>query len=250
MLKLLLMVYQRLLMFLAMPLILGRYLAPSTGRDYRVGFRTKFLLLLKMVRNDRAIVGATNFVEILTMAARILSVPPALEGCMVECGCYKGRSTANLSLICEISGRTLEVFDSFEGLPEPRRDDKAHTLLDLREIHTYSKGAWLGSLDEVKRNVSRYGAVKFCNFNPGYFKDTLPRFDKKCVFVFLDVDLKGSLEACVRYLWPGLQDGCHVFTHEAAHLEVVSLFHDREWWHTNLNCNPPGLVGAGSGLGL
>jgi O-methyltransferase len=43
---------------------------------------------------------------------------------VVECGTYAGGSTANLSLVCALVGRELEVFDSFEGLPDPEaRDD-------------------------------------------------------------------------------------------------------------------------------
>jgi len=33
-------------------------------------------------------------------------------------------------------------------------------------------------------------------------------------------------------------------------MEIASLFFEKEWWHDNLNCDPPGLIGAGSGLGL
>ena len=40
-----------------------------------------------------------------------------MEGVVVECGCFLGGSTANLSLVCEVVGRELIVYDSFEGLP-------------------------------------------------------------------------------------------------------------------------------------
>jgi O-methyltransferase len=129
-----------------------------------------------------------------------LTIPKSVEGCVVECGCYKGKSTANLSLVCALCKRTLEVFDSFEGLPEPSIDDKTHVILGQREVHTYSKGAWSASLSETKENVSRYGKIDVCNFNPGYFEDTLPKFKKSAAFVFLDVDLKSSVKTCLRYL--------------------------------------------------
>ena len=38
------------------------------------------------------------------------------------------------------------------------------------------------------------------------------------------VDLKDSLMTCLRYLWPLLEDRCCVFTHEASHMEIASLF--------------------------
>jgi hypothetical protein len=66
--------------------------------------------------------------------------------------------------------------------------------VDIKQVHTYSKGAWCGGVEEVKRNISVYGEIKTCNFNVGYFDVTLPEFKKKCVFVFLDVDLRDSLD--------------------------------------------------------
>jgi O-methyltransferase len=33
-------------------------------------------------------------------------------------------------------------------------------------------------------------------------------------------------------------------------MEIASLFFDKEWWINNLNADPPGLIGAGNGLGL
>jgi len=68
--------------------------------------------------------------------------------------------------------------------------------------------------------------------------------------VFADVDLRDSLETCVKHLWPVLQNGCSFYVHEAHHMEIASLFFDQEWWRNNYDSNPPGLVGAGSGLGL
>ena len=58
------------------------------------------------------------------MAVKLLEIPPEVEGVVVECGCYLGGSTANLSLVCEIVGRELMVYDSFEGLPDPDPRDK------------------------------------------------------------------------------------------------------------------------------
>ena len=48
-------------------------------------------------------------------------------GVVVECGCFMGGSTANLSLVCGIVGRGLIVYDSFEGLPRPTPGDRFAT---------------------------------------------------------------------------------------------------------------------------
>ena len=187
--------------------------------------------------------------DMLTIYA-VNEVPKEAEGVVVECGSYKGGSTANLSLVCDSCNRELEVFDSFEGLPEPSHSDKTHFAINTEETHNYLKGDFSADLEEVKENIRRYGRINICNFHKGFFDKTLPLFDKKVAFIFLDVDLKKSLEDCLKYLWPKLQDNCRLYTHEASHREMVSLFFDREWWLSNLYCEAPGLVGGGTGLGL
>jgi hypothetical protein len=97
-------------------------------------------------------------------------------------------------------------------------------------------------MEEVKTNLETYGCAQVCELVPGYFEETLPEFSKKCAFIFLDVDLRQSLETCLRYLWPLLQDGCKLLAHEAHHLEIAQLFFDGEWWK-NIDSSPPGLVG-------
>src|SRR5580658_7858603 len=53
--------------------------------------------------------------EIIRMIKTILSVPASDKGCIVEAGCFKGGSTAKLSIAARLANRTLMVFDSFEG---------------------------------------------------------------------------------------------------------------------------------------
>jgi len=242
--------YHALLLLLSLPATLSHYFRRSTGESYGIGTVAKFVLAAKMVRNNIRIVSASNFVEHLVMAATILTIPRTAEGCIVECGSYKGGSAANLSLVAALCGRGLEVFDSFGGLPEPSEGDRAHTVLHRGERHTYEEGAWAGTLDEVKGAITKYGAIEVCSFHAGQFEATLPGFKKITASVFADVDLRTSVEVCLRYLWPLLPDGRYFYTHEATHMEIASLFFDRDWWHSTLHCEPPGLVGAGTGLGL
>ena len=234
----------------SMPVILGDYFAAETGKECGAGFFAKLKLLRRMRKNRKLIPTASHFVEHLVMATEILKLPRSVEGCVVECGCFKGGSSANLSLVCALCERDLEIFDSFAGLPAPTEADRQHVLVGSREIHTYEKGAFCGTLAEVKENVRRHGAIGRCNFHAGFFENTLPGFQRACVLVFVDVDLVDSLRTCMKYLWPQLADGCRLFTHEAAHAEMAAQFFDQQWWRTNLDCDAPGLVGAGTGLGL
>ena len=251
MVRVLLGVFKRLAYWFAVPVILAEYLRAETGREYGIGFFTKIKLALKMRRNYGRITTGSRVIEHLLMATQIMRVPKSVEGCVVECGSFKGGSATNLSLVCGLCDRQLEIFDSFAGLPEPTAVDAEHLLVTVGQIHTYAKGAWKGALEEVKGNITRFGDVQRCNFNVGYFDESLPKFrDRKVVFAFLDVDLRTSLETCLNYLWPQLQDGCYIFTHEAPHMEIASAFFAEEWWKTNVRSKAPGLIGAGTGLGL
>jgi len=242
--------YRLALLAASLPIILSEYIHPKTGSAYEIGTRTKLLLIVRMARNNLAIPSGSTFVEHLVIATKVLNMPPQQTGSLVECGAYKGGSTANLSIIAELCGRELVVFDSFEGMPEPDERDRQHVLMASKQIHTYDGKAWEGSLEAVQTNVGRYGELSACRFEAGYFDETMPAFDEPVAVAFLDVGLRSSAETAVAELWPLLVEGGYLFTHEAKHMEIVSLFFDREWWREQLAEAPPGLVGAGSGLGL
>src|SRR5205807_3912948 len=80
--------------------------------------------------------------------------------------------------------------------------------------------------------------------------ETLPDFDEAIAFAYVDADLVESVRDCLRYVWPHLEPDCFLFTDEAHHNEVAGLFFDSVWWESELKSQPPGLVGAGNGLGL
>jgi len=245
--RLLARIYLKILDVLYLPVFLSGFLSKEAGQEYNVSIVDKIKLLVRIRRNIKKIPGETSWWEHVLMAENILRIPPSTEGVVVECGCFKGASTASLSLACSLTSRRLIVFDSFRGLPEPSDADRVHYLPGLGESHVYSKGAFRAEIEEVKGNLAAYGCAQVCELVPGYFEETLPGFFEKCAFVFLDVDLRQSLETCLTYLWPLLHDGCKLFTHEAHHLEIAQLFFDKEWW-SRIGSSPPGLVGVTSRL--
>ena len=64
-----------------------------------------------MFRNTRRITTGTSYRAHLAVAAKLFLLPPSVPGAVVEYGCWKGGSTANLSLICDVVGRDLIVYD-------------------------------------------------------------------------------------------------------------------------------------------
>jgi|AntDeeMinimDraft_4_1070355.scaffolds.fasta_scaffold00008_147 hypothetical protein len=242
--------YRLGLLVVSLPVLLSTYFTRETGRQYGVGLGDKLLLIARMIRNNRSIETGSSFVEHLAIATRMLSIPADVEGSIVECGCYKGGSTANLSLVAGLCNRELAVFDSFEGMPDPDDEDAEHLLVASERVHTYEADSWSATLEEAKSNVEQYGDPSICTFYPGYFDETIPTYDDPVALIFLDVGLRSSAETAIEGLWPLLGDDCALFTHEAKHVEIASLFFEVEWWRERLDVEPPGLIGAGSGLGL
>lgn len=210
--------------------------------SYRMTLVKKFRLGMRMFLNTVRIPTASNYKAHLAMALKILEAPPDVNGDVIECGTWKGGSAANLSLVCQITGRRLMIFDSFEGLPEGRRGD--------REAVNYHKGDYFGSVEEVKRNIERYGHLGCCEIVKGWYEDTVPTLKSPILLAWLDVDLEASLDVCVKYIWPNLVEGGFIFIDECVNINYSALFWSETWWKKNFNRVPPGLIGAGTGLAL
>lgn len=228
-----------------------RFAMNRAGIDYTITRLQKLWLALLFIRNNSRIESLSTWQQHLLLAEELFRVPSSLEGDVVECGCYAGASTANLSLACHLVGRRLFVCDSFKGLPEPREDEKYTTLRDYNAYYYWQEGEFSpeGGLAQVKENVSRFGKIEVCKFEKGYYRDTLKVIDNDSfVLIFEDADLVSSVKDCLKHLWPKLQEGCTFYCHEPFSFDVVSLFFNKQWWKENLNTDPPGFVGSGCGF--
>ncbi len=209
---------------------------------YGMGWWRVCRLAWRMYRNTIRVPTGTSYRAHLAMLAKLLEVPPDMEGVVVECGCYLGGSTVNLSLICEAVGRELIVYDSFEGLPEGDANDKIAS--------PYTPGLFAGPLEEVRANVARYGAIAVCEFRRGWYADTLPAHTEPIVLCFLDVDLQMSIHQCLVNLWPHLTDEGYLFTDDFPILDLCAVFFSEEFWRREMDRDPPGLIGTGTGLAM
>jgi hypothetical protein len=208
---------------------------------YKLGFFRKQRLGIRMFLNKLRIPTGTSYKGHLAMALKIFETPPEVEGCIVECGTWQGGSAANLSLVCKIAGRKLRIFDSFEGLPEGKEEDRQAV---------YTTGDYCGSLEQVRKNIERYGAIDVCEFVEGWFDKTLPDLNEPVLLAFLDVDLELSLETCVRYIWPNLTEKGYIFIDEYVELDYCAIFWSETYWKKYFDRTPPGLIGSGVGLPL
>jgi hypothetical protein len=217
-----------------------------TNRNIRQGYGMTwprlFRLTYRMYRNTTRIATGTSYRAHLAVLAKLVEVPPEVEGVVVECGCYLGGSTANLSLICEALGRELVVYDSFEGLPEGDARD--------RVPNETSAGLLAGPLEEVRANVERFGALGVCRFRKGWFDETLPSHREPIVACYLDVDFQMSIHQCLVNLWPHLVDEGYLFTDDYPRLALCAVFFSEEFWRREFDRPPPGLIGAGTGVAM
>lgn len=146
-----------------------------------------------------------------------------VEGAVAEFGCFKGGSTAKLSLVCASVQKRLLVFDSFEGLPTPEDWDAEH---QIERVRTFKRGEYAGTLDEVKVNVAAHGRIDVCTFVPGWFDQSLQQLDEPIAVAFVDVDLALSTRQVLERLWPLVQPGGIVFVHDATDDKLQDVLSD------------------------
>ncbi|TDJ43647.1 MAG: hypothetical protein E2O50_04350, partial [Gammaproteobacteria bacterium] len=89
-----------------------------------VSFWKRFILLKRLY----AITFATENIphsqqQILVFVRAILRTPRSSDGVIVEAGCFKGISSAKLSIAAALAGKEFIICDSFEGLPD---NDEPH----------------------------------------------------------------------------------------------------------------------------
>lgn len=221
------------------------------GKQYGVSRWKKLRLAVKILRNHSKISALTTWQQHLLLVEEILKVPADVRGDVVECGCFNGSSSVVLSLACGLIGRRLFVCDSFEGLPPPKEDEKHTYHSATAESYDWQEGEFSsqGGIGTVRNNITKYGNIEACTFVKGFFEDTLKDIETDAVvLVFEDADLVSSVEDCLKYLWPKLQDNCLFFCHEPWSIDVVGIFYNQDWWQKNLNTTPPGFYGSGQGV--
>jgi O-methyltransferase len=122
-----------------------------------------------------------------------------VPGDVVECGTARGGSAALMGLTLKelpAADRKLWVFDTFEGLPPPTRDDPD---FDIAALYT---GSCFGSLEDVTASFSRLDIAHRTTFVKGLFQDTLAKADVRQIAVLhIDGDWYDSVTTCLENLY-------------------------------------------------
>jgi O-methyltransferase len=136
-----------------------------------------------------------------------------LEGLVAECGCFRGLSSF---LLCSrlkrsapaFDGAGYRIFDSFQGLSEPGREDSLH------QASAYSPhagdvraGRFAASLEDVRQALGAFPGVAYF---PGWIPAAFPADEARYRFVHIDVDLYQPTRDSLEYFWPRLVPGARM----------------------------------------
>ena len=137
-----------------------------------------------------------------------LAETKGVEGLVAECGCYRGMSAY---LIChtlkkeraEFQGEGFEIYDSFQGLSRPTKDDERWGK-DVQAMDVYT-GAFAAPLEDVQKTLAEFPRV---TVHQGWIPEKFdPTRSDVYRFVHVDVDLYEPTLASFRYFWPRLSPG-------------------------------------------
>ena len=137
----------------------------------------------------------------------LASAQAGLDGDMAEVGVYQGCSAKLIASVND--GRTLHLFDTFDGLPPPAEAERHHLAHHQYRSSLESVAAFLSGQDHVV-------------LHKGLFPGTAAGVrDRRFSFVHLDVDLKSSTRACLDFFYPRLVPAGIILTHDYSLLDGV-----------------------------
>jgi O-methyltransferase len=141
------------------------------------------------------LVSADRLWVLHSLARQVMSRP----GDFVECGVYKGGTALLFAKTMADhggpAGKTLHLFDTFEGMPEVNAEKDTHRKGDFSDTN----------LEAVRGRLAPFPRVAFHPGTvPGTFRD-LPAM--QVCFAHVDVDIYDSVFSCCEYLYPRLTAG-------------------------------------------
>jgi O-methyltransferase len=154
-------------------------------------------LFLERLHERRCLLQPIEAAQLILALEAVKKIP----GDMAEVGSFEGVSAKLLAMTDRT--RTLHIFDTFEGLPDPGEED--------------SRGFYTGQYRASEADVQRYLQEFNVRIYKGLFPSTAgPIADKHFAFVHLDVDLYESTKACLEFFYPRMKRGGIILTHDYA----------------------------------
>jgi O-methyltransferase len=161
---------------------------------------------------DSTLLGRDAYLVNLYLADKHLADPRLQEGCVVECGTWRGGMAAGLSLIGG-PGRHYYFFDSFEGLPPAGVEDGDYAKRwQAHRGGTIYTDNCTASYDEFAATMARVRLpATQLHVHKGFFESTFPAVDVPPVALLrLDADWYRSTMICLEKFWDRLLPGALV----------------------------------------
>ncbi|WP_417458029.1 TylF/MycF/NovP-related O-methyltransferase [Kordiimonas sp.] len=137
-----------------------------------------------------------------------------IAGDIVECGVWRGGSALLAGLIMKkrgISGRSLYLYDTFEGMSEPTEHDvdkNGNTASSLMEKFSDENGWCYASVQDVSNTFRQQNFAFPVNLIKGDVLKTIPQKRPNVISVLrLDTDWYQSTKCELEYLYPKLTTG-------------------------------------------
>lgn len=149
---------------------------------------------------------SNDYVRLATLellCRRLEQVP----GAAAELGVYKGFFARCINLL--LPGRTLYLFDSFEGFAPETNAAEAF------------QAAHANTAAEKVLAIMPY-PEKIC-LKPGFFPDSLDGLEERFSLVSLDVDFYQTTLDGLRYFWPRLNPGGYLMLHDWGSMKLPGV---------------------------
>jgi len=162
----------------------------------------------------------TSYERMVTLWQQVRYLDQArIPGCLVECGTWRGGAVGMMALAHLSSGqpwRTIHLFDSFEGLPEPDHTADGSASIEYAggraEGQLESIGQCVGPLED---NQDLLGEIigyprDLTHYHVGWFQDTVPAaasYIDSIALLRLDGDWYESTKICLEVLFSKVSSG-------------------------------------------
>lgn len=176
------------LLFARMGMMLSKYWDSPRRRE-----RVKLLLKIRSQRD--MLLLPCEACQIMSLVDAVKNVP----GDMAELGVASGASAKMIS--ARAPERTLHLFDTFEGLPDPSEQDSSR----------FNNKQYRYTLDEVQEYLKGANVI----FHKGLFPNSTKGISGiQFAFVHLDADLYESTKAGLEWFYPRLNKGGILISHD------------------------------------
>jgi O-methyltransferase len=151
----------------------------------------------------------------LIVATRYLA-NHGIDGAFVECGVWRGGSMqaiARTLLASGVADRDLHLYDTFEGMPPPGKEDRRRDgkpAAEVLETSPRTSNVWaIAGLDDVRAGMAETGyPMERVDFHPGLVEDTIPaQAPERIALLRLDTDWYASTRHELEHLYDRVPRG-------------------------------------------